>query len=319
MKIKFSIIIPAFNVGALVKEAINSCLAQKGVARDDFEIIVVNDGSTDDTPRYIAEYADEIVLVDKANGGLSSARNAGIARAKGDYILFLDADDWLEPQALASLAPHLAVDTILIFAYNICFKDGGRQTLLLSAEEKAYPSGEFLRRIFAKRQFYAVGAPFKCYPRSLFFEKGLRFIDGLLHEDAPFFAQAAMACPKLHYIDAPLYNYRAGRDGAITSTCRLKNFTDMLRVNEIISVTLPGSRERNLWMLAQLLYCYKMPFRDERARREVIKAGRAFSSRRIALRLLLTARFAPEISLRALLFLADPTLLLRFNTLGKAK
>jgi glycosyltransferase involved in cell wall biosynthesis len=86
-----SVIIPAYNAAWCVRRAIDSVLAQ------DFgnhEVIVVNDGSTDDTAHVLAAYAETIRIIHKANGGLSSARNAGIHAARGEYVCFLDADDW---------------------------------------------------------------------------------------------------------------------------------------------------------------------------------------------------------------------------------
>ncbi len=86
-----SVIIPAYNAAWCVTRAIDSALEQDYEAK---EIIVVNDGSTDETGRVLAEYGDRIRVIDKANGGLSSARNRGIEAARGELVAFLDADDW---------------------------------------------------------------------------------------------------------------------------------------------------------------------------------------------------------------------------------
>lgn len=94
-----SVVIPAYNVAWCVRKAIESVLAQD---YRDFELIVVNDGSTDTTAEVLASYGDAIRLVDKPNGGLSSARNAGIAAAQGELVAFLDADDWWLPGKLTS-------------------------------------------------------------------------------------------------------------------------------------------------------------------------------------------------------------------------
>lgn len=86
-----SVVIPAYNAAWCVARAIDSVLAQ---TFRDFELIVVNDGSTDDTATVLSAYGDQLRILTQANGGLSSARNAGIHAARGDYIAFLDADDW---------------------------------------------------------------------------------------------------------------------------------------------------------------------------------------------------------------------------------
>lgn len=92
-----SVIIPTFNRSALVREAVASVLAQEDVA---LEVIVVNDGSSDDTFAALAAFGSAIHSVSKAHGGVSSARNAGIRAAKGEWLAFLDSDDLWLPQKL---------------------------------------------------------------------------------------------------------------------------------------------------------------------------------------------------------------------------
>lgn len=93
-------VIPAYNAGAFVAKAIDSALAQ-GVAQ---QIVVVDDGSTDDTAEVVAAYGDSVELIRQANGGVSAARNRGIAAAGGEFIAFLDADDvWLPGKLGAQL------------------------------------------------------------------------------------------------------------------------------------------------------------------------------------------------------------------------
>lgn len=98
----FSIIIPLYNKGKLIKSAIDSVLSQSNI---DFEIVIVDDGSKDDSTQYVNEYKDtRILYYYKENGGVSSARNYGIEKANGEWIIFLDADDEMFPGTLASFA-----------------------------------------------------------------------------------------------------------------------------------------------------------------------------------------------------------------------
>jgi glycosyltransferase involved in cell wall biosynthesis len=92
-----SIVIPAFNAGWCVHKAIDSVLAQEYADR---EVIVVNDGSTDDTAAVLASYGSAIQVIDQSNGGMSNARNAGIRAARGEFLAFLDSDDWWLPGKL---------------------------------------------------------------------------------------------------------------------------------------------------------------------------------------------------------------------------
>lgn len=92
-----SIVIPAYNAAWCVGKAIDSVLAQD---YRDFELVVVNDGSTDETATVLRRYGDALRVVDQANGGMSKARNAGIREARGEFIAFLDSDDWWLPPKL---------------------------------------------------------------------------------------------------------------------------------------------------------------------------------------------------------------------------
>ena len=92
-----SVIVNNYNYGHFLSEAIDSALAQTYTRT---EVIVVDDGSTDDSSEIIAGYGDRIIPVLKENGGQASAFNAGFAKSRGDVICFLDADDYLFPQAI---------------------------------------------------------------------------------------------------------------------------------------------------------------------------------------------------------------------------
>lgn len=109
-----SIIVPAYNVGPYIAETLDSALAQ---TRRDFEVIVVNDGSTDDTEARIAPYRDRIVYLRHENRGVMATRNAGLGAARGAYIALLDGDDLWEPRFLEVLAGMLDADPDLAVAY----------------------------------------------------------------------------------------------------------------------------------------------------------------------------------------------------------
>lgn len=99
-----SVIIPTFNYARFLPHAIDSVLAQTYQRK---ECIVVDDGSTDSTPEVLWHYETRIKVVTQPNRGLSAARNAGMAAARGDYLSFLDADDWSEPDKLAVQVAYL--------------------------------------------------------------------------------------------------------------------------------------------------------------------------------------------------------------------
>jgi glycosyltransferase involved in cell wall biosynthesis len=93
-----SVVMPAYNVAWCIGRAIDSVLVQDFRS---YELIVVNDGSTDDTRAVLDRYGEAVVLIDQSNRGMSAARNRGIRQARGTYIAFLDADDWWLPEKLS--------------------------------------------------------------------------------------------------------------------------------------------------------------------------------------------------------------------------
>jgi glycosyltransferase involved in cell wall biosynthesis len=112
---RVSVVIPTFNYAAFLPRALDSVLAQSYV---DYEIIVVDDGSTDETPQVASRYDHAIRYVHKQNGGVSSARNLGIELARGDLIAFLDADDEWQPQKLARQVAFMDADATIGMSYT---------------------------------------------------------------------------------------------------------------------------------------------------------------------------------------------------------
>jgi glycosyltransferase involved in cell wall biosynthesis len=110
-----SVIIPAFNRAAFLREAIDSVLAQ---TEKDFELIVVDDGSTDHTRELVAEYGDRIRYFFQPNAGVSAARNLGIRHAAGKFVAFLDSDDLWLPQKLARQMQWMAAHPHLLLCYT---------------------------------------------------------------------------------------------------------------------------------------------------------------------------------------------------------
>jgi hypothetical protein len=111
---KVSIVIPAYNQARYLAQAIESCLAQ---THSDLEVVVVDDGSTDETPAVVARFANRIRCVRQANAGLPAARNRGFRESTGGYVCFLDADDWFHPEKIRKQAEVLDADAAAGFVY----------------------------------------------------------------------------------------------------------------------------------------------------------------------------------------------------------
>jgi glycosyltransferase involved in cell wall biosynthesis len=198
-----SIIIPCYNYGHTVERAIRSAVSQ---ARQYIEIIVVNDGSTDDSLSVIQRCAREmpklITIIDKPNGGVSSARNAGIAKAAGEYLLFLDADDELLPDAIESFVADIQTH--------------GDVGILIGGKISEYPNGK--RKIccaprFSKLKEQAVFAYLFCKQcsmdngcvlihKSVFTE--LRYEEALRQAEDKVFFVRALARFSTRTLDKPI-------------------------------------------------------------------------------------------------------------------
>lgn len=115
---KLSIIVPIYNVAPYLRKCVDSLLAQD---ISDFEIILVDDGSPDECPQICDEYAamhNNIHVIHQENAGLSAARNAGIAKAKGEYIWFVDSDDYVEPNVLGKLMEQIERDNLDVLRFR---------------------------------------------------------------------------------------------------------------------------------------------------------------------------------------------------------
>jgi len=143
---KISVVIPVYNGGRFVADAVESVLEQ---TYDNYEIIVVNDGSTDDTEEILKPYMDRIVYIKTANSGVSSARNTGIMNARGAYVAFLDQDDVFHPERLKVTVEYLDAHPEAAMVYTSAqrmFMDG---TLLPGKDLPGY-SGDIFVRLFEK-------------------------------------------------------------------------------------------------------------------------------------------------------------------------
>src|SRR5690242_6951979 len=129
-----SVVVNNYNYGSFLKDAIDSALAQ---THRNTEVIVVDDGSTDDSRAIIAAYGDRVVPVLKENGGQASAFNSGLARSRGEVVLFLDADDMLLPTAVEHALPSFRDPAVAKVQWALWEVDEeGRRT------GKMQPSGE---------------------------------------------------------------------------------------------------------------------------------------------------------------------------------
>ena len=225
----FSIIIPVYNVEAFLRDCLDSVLRQ---SFPDWEAICVNDGSTDGSAAILEEYTvkdPRIKVITQVNGGLSSARNAGLKAAEGEYILFLDSDDWLEDDALKVLAGKVDGEDMLCFSGRRFFEKEGKYHEPDHLAEVSYRSGMdyYNENALQRRDFAFVCVVLRIYKRSFIEKNGLRFKEGIYHEDNLFTPVACYYAHGVRVISDCLYDYRV-RDCSITTTYNPKRMKDML-------------------------------------------------------------------------------------------
>ena len=208
-----TVVIPSYNCSSWIARAVQSTRHLSGC---DIEVVVVDDGSTDDTQIVLEKLAGEVEFLRfyyKNNGGLSSARNFGVARSNGDYILFLDADDEVVPCDLKNLL-NLGGDMIRIGVEEV----SGDTPSLVQAESFGFMTGkEYLNLSFCRGSFYTLSCAY-IYRAEWMKGNSLAFEDGLIHEDNLFTVQALLKADVVFVSPMLLYRY-IKRDGSITTSC----------------------------------------------------------------------------------------------------
>lgn len=222
--LQLSIIIPAYNAEAWITRCLDSCLAQD-VSKDLYEIIVVNDGSIDHTDLIAREYSikyPNIIVLTKENGGLSSARNAGLGISKGEYVFFLDSDDWISPSSLYKIvASAKEKPDVISIGYKLVYTDGHFDTIL--------PKKTASREILMSMN-YPMGAPFWILSKSFIDKNYLSFVEGIFHEDNEFTPRMLYLAKTIRTIDYPIYNYFIQLQGTIISSKNIKKSYDLLDI-----------------------------------------------------------------------------------------
>ena len=225
----FSVIIPVYNVERYLKDCLDSVLNQTFA---DWEAVCVNDGSADGSAAILEAYSakdNRFRIITQPNGGLSAARNAGMKVAKGDYILFLDSDDWLESDALETLARNLDGEDMLCFSGRRYFEETGSCHAADQLQEKAYSSGMayYNENALLHRDFAFVCVVLRLYRRQFLLENNLWFKQGIYHEDNLFTPLACYYNQKVKQISDCLYDYRV-RANSITTTSNAKRLHDLM-------------------------------------------------------------------------------------------
>lgn len=235
--IKLSVIVPIYNVEKYLDRCVNSLISQ---TLEEIEIILVNDGSPDGSQniidRYVKNFPQKVVGLAKPNGGLSDARNYGISHAKGEYVGFIDSDDYADVTMFEKMyneAKRSNSDIVTCGYYGVdentnkfkYFQKGNMSFYGFSLSES--PKLLYINSPYAWN---------KIYRRELFIKTGILFPKGLLYEDIATVYPLFVHANKISKVDEPLVYYVLKREGAITATFNDKitqMYSSLARMNDL--------------------------------------------------------------------------------------
>ena len=222
---KISLIIPVYNVEAYIKRCLDSVIGQSNA----MEIIIVNDGSTDQSRQIIEMYKHHsgVMIVDKPNGGISSARNAGLAVAQGEYILFLDSDDMLYQDSIEALIPYLN-DADIVFAKAKQVHLDKSETIVEHDLEGECSGIEYLKSHLPAG--FPVMVWLNAYRKEFLDRHGLRFVEGLVHEDEEFILRALLKAESVRCAPVMLLAYILRPQSFTTSVRKVKSAVDLTQI-----------------------------------------------------------------------------------------
>mgnify|MGYP004464927087 FL=1 len=210
---KYSIIVPAYNTEKYIDKCLKSIFSN---TYKNFEVIIVNDGSTDKTEdiinKYIKKY-DNIIYIKQKNMGLSLARNNGVKKATGDYLLFIDSDDYVEKNLLENINKNIDDLDVLRYQLNIVYSD---KVVPCEEEEFSVTDGISAFEKIVRYKFIEMAALY-VINRKYYIDNNFEFEKDVYHEDYGLLPLVIATAKKVKSINYLGYNY-VQRDGSIMSS-----------------------------------------------------------------------------------------------------
>lgn len=225
-----SVVIPVYNVEKYLHECIDSVLKQ---TYPNYEIILVDDGSTDSSGKICDEYADKAKVIHQKNAGLSAARNAGFDASKGKYVYFLDSDDYILPETLEKVyTKALNNDADVVFFDAVSFADGDfsvKQNYIRKNEYDTCSGIEMLEKLWKNGDYHSA-VPLLFLKTGFLKENGIRFVDGILYEDMVYSYQVFCRAEKASQCHEALYYRRYRKSSIMTSGKNNRHFQSAVSV-----------------------------------------------------------------------------------------
>ncbi len=228
----FSIIVPVYNVKEFLPRCVTS--VDKWNTKYEYEVILVDDGSTDGSSTLCDLLKDKysnIEVIHKPNGGLSDARNIGLLNAKGEFVIFLDSDDYLADDALETIGSKIEVQFPDILFAEVIVETNGKQIGVYRKiglkERTTYDGCTAMISELQNGKFQAMSV-IGIYRRAFILDNNLLFKKGILHEDEEWTPRVMANAKKVEYIEFPFYVYDI-REGSITQRKdKTKNSSDLI-------------------------------------------------------------------------------------------
>jgi len=221
-----SVIVPVYNVERYLEKCLRSIEQQSFTS---FEVIVVNDGSTDSSMEIAEKFQcndQRFKLINQNNLGLGGARNTGIKNAEGKYLFLLDSDDYISPNTFRDLVQYSEKKDldVLVFNYDRV-DDEGRTISSTNFGDGVYSKEEAFRKILSLKT--SPQAWNKLYKTSLFLDTGIRYPERFLHEDLPVTYRLFWSADRIGYLNKSYYSWLV-RSGSITQNFSYKHINDVV-------------------------------------------------------------------------------------------
>lgn len=261
---ELSIIIPVYNTAPWLEKCLDSVVKQ---TYDPCEVIVVDDGSTDESVEIMRKYEEEypnIKVYRKSNGGVSSARNYGLARAAGEYVTFVDSDDFVDAsfaQELVAKAKKEKADVVICGHLSYYYGKFRKDYQIVEPQNRNQK--ELLHEFFTKQNCAHIIVT-KLFRTELLRENNIWFEEGRLYEDMLFSFDVICAAKKFSFLEKSLYTYWR-HTGSLSVDTSLRKFEDyeygitkILQHMENMELDSSIARDISLWMKSNLVSLTKL-------------------------------------------------------------
>lgn len=218
-----TIIVPFYNVEDYLSQCLESIFS---IQTEHYEVLLINDGSTDRSGQiassFLQQYPQRCRLIEQDNQGIACARNTGLDNARGDWIIYVDSDDFIEPQAMQKVFDYLhtfEADVLVYDAYK--YVNGTGKLLEMSRQPNPFLNqgvqlGSVYIKELAKRGILSFVTVWdKAYRRSSLTNSKARFIPQRIHEDVAFIFQLFLSDIQVEFVDVKAVYYRISRQGSI--------------------------------------------------------------------------------------------------------